>query len=162
MIIYKSCIVDFGYNDTVCDNLVTPNKTYEDQNTEVQNEVIYRFRFNNLLSLHLSNTQSINLWRYILPNWKHRKTNCFQPNYRPQFNSIIFSNYYFLPKDGPDPLREFESLPVVGPWIGFYTYTPKLMGSVLLRVYGQWSAASMSSLIPRSLGSINFIWGVTG
>ena len=65
MIIYKSCIVDFGYNDTVCDNLVTPNKTYEDQNTEVQNEVIYRFRFNNLLSLHLSNTQSIHYKKEI-------------------------------------------------------------------------------------------------
>ncbi len=36
MQIYKSCHVDFGYNDTVCDNLV---QDFKEQNEEVQNEV---------------------------------------------------------------------------------------------------------------------------
>ena len=36
MIIYKSCRVDFGYNDTVCENLIDD---FPDENTEIQNEV---------------------------------------------------------------------------------------------------------------------------
>ena len=36
MLIEKTCKVDFGFNDTVCDNLVD---IYEDENTLVQNEV---------------------------------------------------------------------------------------------------------------------------
>jgi hypothetical protein len=36
MQIYKSCHVDFGYNDTVCENLVSD---FKPQNDEVQNEV---------------------------------------------------------------------------------------------------------------------------
>ena len=34
--IHKSCKVDFGYNDTVCENLVTD---YREENEEIQNEV---------------------------------------------------------------------------------------------------------------------------
>ena len=36
MLIYKSCRIDFGYNVTVCDNLVSD---YKDQNDLVQDEV---------------------------------------------------------------------------------------------------------------------------
>ena len=34
--IHKTCKVDFGYNDTVCENLVTE---YREENEEIQNEV---------------------------------------------------------------------------------------------------------------------------
>ena len=36
MQIYKSCHNDFGYNDTVCDNLL---KNFTDENDQVQEEV---------------------------------------------------------------------------------------------------------------------------
>ena len=36
MLIEKTCKVDFGFNDTVCDNLVN---IFEDENTLIQNEV---------------------------------------------------------------------------------------------------------------------------
>ena len=36
MVIYKSCKSDFGYNSTVCNNLIDD---FPDQNTEIQNEV---------------------------------------------------------------------------------------------------------------------------
>jgi hypothetical protein len=36
MIIYKACRVDFDFNETVCDNLVTD---FKDENELVQNEV---------------------------------------------------------------------------------------------------------------------------
>jgi hypothetical protein len=40
MQIYKSCHVDFNFNDTVCDNLV---KGFPDENDLVQNEVTFSF-----------------------------------------------------------------------------------------------------------------------
>ena len=36
MLIYKSCRVDFNFNETVCDNLVTD---FKEENDLVQNEV---------------------------------------------------------------------------------------------------------------------------
>ena len=36
MTIYKTCRVDFGYNDTVCNNLVTE---FHDENDEIQIDV---------------------------------------------------------------------------------------------------------------------------
>lgn len=36
MIIYKSCKLDFHYNETVCENLVTD---YKEENKQVQEEV---------------------------------------------------------------------------------------------------------------------------
>ena len=37
MQIYKSCHIDFGFNDTVCENLVSQ---FKDENDLVQDEVL--------------------------------------------------------------------------------------------------------------------------
>ena len=48
LVIDKSCRLDFNYTADVCDNLV--ETAYEDENTEVQNEVAqYKVKFNSNL-----------------------------------------------------------------------------------------------------------------
>ena len=39
MVVLKSCKLDFGYNDTVCQNINSP--IYEHENILVSNEVCY-------------------------------------------------------------------------------------------------------------------------
>ena len=44
IVIDKTCTIDFSYNDTVCENLVTD---FKDQNSEIQKEVNVSLTFGN-------------------------------------------------------------------------------------------------------------------
>ena len=46
IVIDKSCKIDFPYNDTICENLVTD---FKDQNSEIQKEVNICFTFGNFV-----------------------------------------------------------------------------------------------------------------
>ena len=58
IVIDKSCKIDFPYNDTICENLVTD---FKDQNSEIQKEVnIYLTFVGNFVRYYLVNTNKQN------------------------------------------------------------------------------------------------------
>ena len=58
IVIDKSCKIDFPYNDTICENLVTD---FKDQNSEIQKEVnIYLTFVGNFVRHYLVNTNKQN------------------------------------------------------------------------------------------------------